>query len=69
MTDHNRVTYSREMRERAKRGAKGLITVEVVYPDGNRMTLQGPADASQREAVASFFLALWQQMGTPPEDT
>lgn len=61
MTELNRVSYSREMRERAKEEGKGLVTIEVVSEEGTRLTLQGPATEAQREKAWAVFMELWTE--------
>lgn len=43
----SRVSYSKEHRERAAKRMYGLFTVDVVRPDGSRVTYQGLADGRE----------------------
>ena len=40
-----KVTYNKEMREKAKQAGQGLVTIDIVRPEGGRSTLQLRASA------------------------
>lgn len=54
----NRVAYSKDHREQAKRENKGLMTVSYVDTDGSTVTLQGVTNQKQLDFVKDALAKL-----------
>lgn len=47
MSEKSHVSYSKEVRARAKSEGKGLVTFSVKFPNGTLFEIQGPADPAE----------------------
>lgn len=62
-----KVSYTKEMRDKALNDRKGLVCIEVQYPSkdgkkfGGRMTYQGPSTREECQQVMEFFNKLAEQ--------
>lgn len=62
MSQHRRVSYSKDHRARLARG-ETLVTIDLTRPDGSRTTFQGGVRGDRAGEVEKLAEAIWSLIG------
>ena len=62
-----KVSYSKELRNEAKKENKGLITIDYVTAKGGRVTMQKKASEEEIEEASKFSVKLFLAKEKPNE--